>query len=139
MNAQSIDQLIDTLYIVRNRICAYIGNERQHMCDCKYGVTPDRNLSGEAGSGCPEILDAIDFLVQLKLQNPNVASSVMRSLHPIPSRKLIAKHEDDPEEHAVWCDCDHCMYTHQDLRCGKSNCLYCDDKEYNSCPNNCDN
>lgn len=138
MKARSIDEIIDNLYIVRNKICAYLGNTRDHMCDCKYGVDPEHGLSGELGSGCPEILDTIDFLVRLRQELPNTASTIMRSLHPQPSNKLVAKVEGESEEHASWCDCDNCMYTHQDLRCGKADCACCDERDYNSCPNNCD-
>jgi len=136
MNAQSIDEIIDNLYIVRNKICAYLGTKRDHMCDCKYHVNPEHGLSGEAGSGCPELLDTIAFLIRLRQELPNTARKIIESLHPKPSNKLVAKHEDDPEEHEVWCDCDHCMYMMQDLHCRKDPCEYCDSKRYYNCPSN---
>ena len=68
MNAKNLDELIDSMYIIRNNICAYTGSCRNHQCDCKYGVTKDSVGGGESGSGCPEIQDVIDLLITLKNQ-----------------------------------------------------------------------
>mgnify|MGYP001618700066 CR=1 FL=1 len=59
-------KLVRTLLSIRNYLCAYMKPARDGRCDCKFRVSGAPLLpKQENGSGCPEIMSAIEAVMLL--------------------------------------------------------------------------
>lgn len=79
---ETVEEIVKALWAVRERVCAYVGKPG-HRCDCKYGVLDVEHkdlkmVSGEDGSGCPEVLTAIERLESL---TPAEAARLEKRVH----------------------------------------------------------